>query len=251
MIDRYAGVLLLELERRGVARFGELMEAIKNPRTLSKKLKELGSLGMIESRDKIYTLSEKGKRAVGLVKSWFELVGAPETKITNLERIPHRAFADVLGRYCQILLEHFKDRLLGLLVFGSVARGDWTPNSDIDLLVVVRGWEKPTWERTRELGELISKLRQTQEYKKAVEQGLVPIVQHYPLDDVEAKGSHRIYIDACMEGIILYERDGFLTRVLGDFRKRMADLGAYKVCLPKGGYYWVLWKGKAGEVFEL
>jgi len=250
MMDKYASTILIELEREGTARFSELMKAIKNPRTLSKKLKELNSLGMVESKDGVYSLSGKGKQAAGFVKSWLELIEAPKAEIVNLDRIPHRAFADVLERYCKILLDRFKNRLLGVLVFGSVARGDWTKDSDIDLLVVVDGWEKPTWERTGELMGLMDGLRQTREFKKAVGQGFIPIIQHYPLSGLEAERSHRIYIDACVDGIVLYERDGFLTRVLGNFRRRMAKLGAHKVYLPKG-YYWVLWKGRAGEVFEL
>jgi len=33
--------------------------------------------------------------------------------------------------------EHFKDRLRGLRLYGSAARGDWSPESDIDILVLL------------------------------------------------------------------------------------------------------------------
>lgn len=250
MIEKHASCLLIELERRGRARFGELLEVLGNPRTLSRKLKELGTSGLLGSEDKTYFLSEKGRKVAELCQTLLELIEAPEAEPMNLDRIPHRPFADVLGRYCKILLNHFNNRLLGILVFGSVARGDWTPHSDIDLLVVVEGWRGPTWERTRELATLIEELRKTREYKEAVRWGFIPIIQHYPLDREEAERSQRIYIDACVDGIVLYERDGFLTKVLGEFRRRMAKLGANRVYLPKG-YYWVLWRGKAGEVFEI
>jgi len=246
MIGRYAGVLLIELERRGAARFGELMEFLKNPRTLSKTLKELSSLGMVESRNKIYSLSEKGRRAAGLAKSWLELIEVPEAEITNLDRIPHRAFADVLRCYCKILLEHFKNRLLGVLVFGSVARGDWTRDSDIDLLVVVDGWKKPTWERSEELLKLRNKLRHTGEFSRAMGAGHVPIIQHYPLDKDEAVVFHRMYLDASMDGIILFEKDRFLTKVLGGVRKKLIEEGARRVATPSGEFYWVLAPSVAG-----
>lgn len=246
MIDSYLSILLTELERRGAARFGELTEVLPNPRTLSRKLKELSSLGMVESRDKIYVLSEKGRRAAELAKSWLELTAAPEAEIVNLDRIPHRAFADVLMRYCKILLDHFKDRLLGLLVFGSVARGDWTHDSDIDLLIVVEGWKKPTWERSEELLMLRNKLRGTREFSRAMGAGHMPIIQHYPLDKDEALVFHRLYLDASIDGIIIFEKDKFLTKVLGGVRKKLADEGARRVVAPSGEFYWVLAPGVAG-----
>lgn len=246
MVDPYLGLLLTELERMGAARFSELTEVLPNPRTLSKKLKELSSLGMVESRNKIYVLSEKGRRAAELAKSWLELTTAPEAEIVNLDRIPHRAFADVLNRYCKILLGHFKDRLLGLLVFGSVARGDWTHDSDIDLLIVVEGWKKPTWERSEELLMLRNRLRATREFSRAMEAGHVPIIQHYPLDKDEALVFHRLYLDASIDGIIIFEKDKFLTRVLDGVRKKLADEGARRVVAPSGEFYWVLAPGVAG-----
>lgn len=250
MIDRYACSIILELERRKTARFGDLLGTVRNPRTLSRKLKGLASIGLVESDGGVYSLSPRGRRAAELAEGWFELLDGARIEVRNLDRIPHRAFAEVLGSYCRILASRYRGRLLGVLVFGSVARGDWTEDSDIDLLVVVEGWNKPTWERSRELAKAVEELRRMPEYRDAVERGFIPIIQHYPIDAEEARRTHRIYIDACMDGIVLYERDRFLTGLLSAFRQRMVDMKARRVCLPKG-YYWVLWSGRAGEVFEL
>ena len=251
MIDKYVGALLVELGRKGTARFGELLEILKNPRTLSRKLKELGSLGLVESKDKTYSLSEKGKRAAELARTWFELLEAPKAEIVNVDRVPHPTFGEVLKHYCELLLDHFRERLLGVLVFGSIVRGNWTRDSDIDLLVVVRDWNVPSWDRTRELIELGKGLRKSEEYKSSVVRGFVPIIQEYPLDEKEARIPQRIYIDACVDGVILFERERFLTAVLDGFRKRLKELGARKVVLPDGKYYWILHECKAGEVFAL
>lgn len=37
----------------------------------------------------------------------------------------------------QILMQHYKNRLKGLILYGSAARQELAPNSDIDLLVVL------------------------------------------------------------------------------------------------------------------
>jgi predicted nucleotidyltransferase len=49
-----------------------------------------------------------------------------------------------VGRYCALLRERLGDRLIGIRLFGSAARGEMWPahspmHSDIDLLVVTRG----------------------------------------------------------------------------------------------------------------
>ncbi|MFO8012796.1 MAG: nucleotidyltransferase domain-containing protein [Phycisphaerae bacterium] len=46
---------------------------------------------------------------------------------------------ETIRRCRERLSEHYGDRLRKVLVFGSVARGDAQPDSDIDLLVVLDG----------------------------------------------------------------------------------------------------------------
>ena len=38
----------------------------------------------------------------------------------------------------EVLLSHYGDRLAGVLLFGSSARGDGSPESDLDLLVLLQ-----------------------------------------------------------------------------------------------------------------
>jgi predicted nucleotidyltransferase len=248
LIDEYT-IRILKKLREGKTRFGELRQIVHNPKTLSKRLKMLVSGGLVVSENRLYSLSEKGERAESLLES-FESLFHPSISLKNLERLPC-IYADFLSRYCKILYEHFSQRLVGVLVFGSVARGSWDRNSDIDLLVVVEGWNKPIWERTKELVNLRRKMRETLEFQRLVERNLPTSIQHYPLSKSEALEPHRIYVDACMEGIILYEKEGFLSKVLGEFREKLSKLGAMRITTASGKTYWHLKQVKAGEVFEL
>ena len=179
------------------------------------------------------------------------MMSAPQV-IKNLDKIHHPVFADVIRKYCEILLQHFGERLMGVLLYGSIARGDWDRDSDIDVLVVVRGWEeKHGWDRTVELVALENRLAETEEYKRAVERGYWPVFSEYPLGAEEARRSQRVYIDACVDGIILFERERFLSRIMGQFREKLKRLGARRVYLRNGRYYWILWRGRAGGIFEL
>ena len=252
MLDRYVLRILSELERAKVARFKGLLSTVDNPRTLSKKLGMLMSMGLIEVDGGFYKLSVKGEVVVELLKRLNNILGLSTFSVMNIERIPHRVYANLLKRYCEMLYEHYQDRLVGILLFGSVARGDWDKSSDIDLLLVVEGWDgKFVWERVRELLGLKRKLEKTEEHEAASKEGYTPIIQHYPLSKTEALGAHRTYIDACIDGIVLYERNGFLTTVLRSMRDKLASQGARRISVPGKSYYWILKDIKAGEVFEI
>jgi len=249
MIDNYANEILCALRYKSRARFGELLVEIRNPRTLSQKLRMLQSLGLIEVESKLYRLSEKGRKVQSLLE---KLNQALEMQMdTHVDRVPHQVYAPLLKRYCEILCEYFKERIVGILLFGSIARGDWNRASDIDLLIVVRDWKKPVWERGRELLILRNQLRQTEEYRKVMAEGYTPIIQHYPLDMAEAQRTHRVYIDASIDGLILYEKDHFLTNLLKNLQGRLMEKGARRVVNPNRVFYWVLKDVKAGEVFEI
>jgi uncharacterized protein len=49
----------------------------------------------------------------------------------------------ILTHLKQTLTEHYSDRLLHLTLFGSQARGDAEPDSDIDVLVVLKSPVNP------------------------------------------------------------------------------------------------------------
>ncbi|MEW8960065.1 nucleotidyltransferase domain-containing protein [Neomoorella humiferrea] len=48
--------------------------------------------------------------------------------------------------FCELLKQQLGEKLLATRLFGSVARGTATPESDIDILVVVENEDKPTRE---------------------------------------------------------------------------------------------------------
>jgi predicted nucleotidyltransferase len=39
--------------------------------------------------------------------------------------------------FAKILVKHFKDDIISVVLFGSVGRGDARPDSDIDMIVVI------------------------------------------------------------------------------------------------------------------
>jgi DNA-binding HxlR family transcriptional regulator len=238
VIDEYSSKLLLLLAQKGSARFSDLKDAIENPRTLKRKLDMLSLLDLVEKRKKEYTITDKGRDVSRKIDDLLSTLGKSDQS-GEIDRLPY-AFAPILKRYRDIIIDHFGKRLAGILLFGSVARGNWGKNSDIDLLIVVDSWEKPSWERSREMQKLRAKLRGSEEYRTLISRGYIPAIQHYLLDTNEAKRTNRIYIDACIESVILYEREKFLSEVLQRVRDRLEQLGARRIYRPGKGHHWVL-----------
>ena len=63
----------------------------------------------------------------------------------------------ILARLKQELKKHYGDRLKQLIMFGSQARGDAHPDSDIDVLVVLKG-EVNAGEEIEKTGPIIARL---------------------------------------------------------------------------------------------
>ncbi|MCD6248165.1 MAG: nucleotidyltransferase domain-containing protein, partial [Hadesarchaea archaeon] len=150
----------------------------------------------------------------------------------------HPLYRRLLRRYFDLLHERLGERLESIVLFGSVARGDWDKTSDIDLLVVAEGFEDPM----RALDELIEvelELKCTPEYRAALGDGFYPNFQFYPLSPKELSTPSRILLDPVCEGIVMYDRGAF-KQVAEKLRKRLIETSSYRVRFADGRWYWVL-----------
>jgi predicted nucleotidyltransferase len=68
----------------------------------------------------------------------------------------HQQLAEILATVKQKLKQVYQDNLTHLILFGSQARGEATPDSDIDILVVLR--KRNQIDRHQEIIDLISDL---------------------------------------------------------------------------------------------
>jgi len=252
MFDVSSFKILRSTQERGAARFSDLKGIVKNPRTLSIKLRKLRDLGLIEWSNGMYKLTEKGFKVSKTLEELDRNLHSPTLKVKSVERIPHGYFAPVVKKYCEALGRLLGDRLVSVMLFGSVARGEWDENSDIDVIVVVEGWgDLPVWRRVEELRRAKEELEESFEYQEALKAGYWPIIQNYPLSVEEARRFNRIYLDAVIDGIILYDKDDFLARILQSLREKLEEMGSVRVTLPNRKFYWILKNVKAGEVIKL
>lgn len=71
----------------------------------------------------------------------------------RLERLPHLSEAEraAVGEFCRRVLAALPDAVQDIVLYGSKARGDAHPESDVDLLVVLRRDDRAARELVREI----------------------------------------------------------------------------------------------------
>jgi len=140
------------------------------------------------------------------------------------------------------------DELVAIALFGSVARGQARPDSDLDLYVVTR---RPSLGDPR-LRPMWGRIDASPEYQSLAIAGYRPMVSPvaHTVDDL--RRHPWILLDITHHGIILHDPDSVLEQELNAVQRRMAELGSKRVELPDGSWYWDLkpdWR--PGEVIEL
>jgi len=149
----------------------------------------------------------------------------------------------------EALLKVWSKRLVSLVVFGSVARGEARRDSDVDLLIVGRDLPRPRFKR----------LELFEEAERLIE----PIVEElwsrgYCVDfspiilTVEEARRHRpIYLDMVIDAVIVYDEGWFFKSILDDLASKLKALGAERKRIGRS-WYWVLKRDyKPGEVIEI
>ncbi len=124
---------------------------------------------------------------------------------------------------CERIVQEFAPE--GIILFGSVARGEATQKSDVDLLVVLP--------KTQQISRALYQ-RWDQVFAKT-EDIYSPQFVHLPHSN-EVIGS--IWLETALEGEILYEKQRVLRDVLVNIRAQIAE-GRYWRKLSHGHSYWV------------
>ncbi len=122
--------------------------------------------------------------------------------------------------------------VLGIMLFGSVAKGTWTEYSDIDLFVVVDGNPLDYFHKTNQIDKKLDSAQ-----RKLFSRGLSLYVSPLILDRHRLSEFRMIYLELLMDGVILYEKD----TILSDFINGLKNSISYvKNDASQDGY--VVWK---------
>jgi len=137
------------------------------------------------------------------------------------------------------LKEKYRDRLVSTVLYGSWARGEQKPTSDVDLLVILEGPFRFVQAR-REIYLLVnSPVAQVQ---------ISPLV----LESSQAMRLQPIHFELYADGKILYDKGNFMKNILQRVGEIIRNLGSERYRTRDGCYGWVLKKQMSpGEVIEV
>jgi predicted nucleotidyltransferase len=155
----------------------------------------------------------------------------------------------IAERYAEIAREILGDNLTSVLLFGSVARGEAHPQSDIDLLVVCRRLPHGAFRRRDLLEPIRERIREHLEplWRQGQYTDVVEVIK----SEEEARHTRLLYLDMTEDAILLYDREGFFEAILAGLRRRMAKLGSVRRRLGKVRYWDLKPDFKPGERIEL
>ena len=155
-------------------------------------------------------------------------------KINRLELKQERYLSPVYN--CFLQLDDML-RLTSFAVYGSVARGTASANSDVDFIVVSQDFAGSLAERIDSLTKVRFNLQDDLSLLRR--HGANTSLSFYPLREEEVERLPIILLDVMEEAKIVYDNEGFLKGNLTRLRLKLAELGAKRVPLRKG-WYWDL-----------
>jgi len=159
-------------------------------------------------------------------------------------------FRELEERLLTEIKSFYGERLVSVIVYGSVARETQTFDSDLDLLIIAEGLPQGRMKRIREFDPIEDKL---EPFLKSLRQneGINTYISTVIKSPEEAEKGSPLFLDMVEDAKILFDKGGFFAGVLERLRKRLRELGAKRIW--KGNvWYWDLKPDyKPGDIIEL
>lgn len=169
--------------------------------------------------------------------------------MSSLQQL-NEAAEQVIRAFLAQLHQRLGHRLVSVVLFGSAARGELGPTSDIDLLVIAEQLPKGAFRRSEPI-------QQAREAIGPVCDALFERLGWYPYISVilktpqEAERGSRLFLDMVEDAKVLYDRGGFFQQRLNCLQAKLKRLGARRIVI-NGTWYWDLKPDyRWGDVIEL
>ena len=133
--------------------------------------------------------------------------------------------------FLEELIEKWKDKICGIILFGSVVRKEETEKSDVDLLLIVNEEVSLDRQLYREWDSFYEKYRSLPTPLREISPQFVKL----PKDPLEVGG---LWYDIALEGACLWQSNRIIFDVLQKIRGAMAE-GHIKRCFSHGHPYWI------------
>ncbi|MGQ9782340.1 MAG: nucleotidyltransferase domain-containing protein [Nitrososphaeria archaeon] len=144
-----------------------------------------------------------------------------------------------INEYVHEIRKELGQSLLSVCLFGSLARGDFTEESDIDLLVVAEGLPEDVGKRHSLFTRIRMRVLSSETAHNLREKGYSITFSEVFLTPDEVRRHPPILLDIVEDGIMLYDKDGFLATIINKMKERLKELGARRIKVGRG-WYWLL-----------
>lgn len=156
--------------------------------------------------------------------------------LENLGKIKDSEYQELIEQYIGKIQDVFGEKVIGVLLFGSVARGVAKPlssaESDVDLILVVEGLPR-LQERIIMVSKLVARLNLS---------SIIQAIYMTPDEfETHVKSKSGWIIDAIVDGIVLYDPKNFLQRSKEKLLNELKEKG-----VERTPYGWA-WPIRAGE----
>ncbi|MEJ5293574.1 MAG: nucleotidyltransferase domain-containing protein [Candidatus Methanosuratincola sp.] len=152
----------------------------------------------------------------------------------SVETVNSRLFT-LATDYSKELLSCLGDELVSVVLFGSVARGEASASSDVDLFIVIRDLPKGRFVRKERLRAADQKIAPALEalWEEGIDTSFCRILK----TPEEAERIVPIYLDLVEDAVFLVDKGDFLRTVLSNLRRRLQEIGARRLTLGKIRYW--------------
>lgn len=147
---------------------------------------------------------------------------------------------DLLESLKDFVFNYYGEKTSAIVIFGSVARGDYSSLSDIDLLAMLREVEGSQGRRLDEFFEVSKRFEGSKIYQEAREKRLPHHVQPVILSIDELREHPPLLLDLTTDALVLFDKDRIFQEEIEQVKRRLKELGARKVLLGRNRWYWIL-----------
>jgi len=131
------------------------------------------------------------------------------------------------------------DDLIGVVLYGSHARGEAREDSDVDLLVIARDLPERRYDRSVRLQSVFQGIKDAPDFSVL---GKTPeeFESYFP----------SLYLDIGLDGVVLHDRGGYVAGKLKRIREIIAHTGLVRLRLDRNNMFWN-WDRKVTRPWEI
>jgi len=159
------------------------------------------------------------------------------TKKISTEHVHQALLQDLVERLCREL----DSSVISVVLFGSAARGTAGEYSDVDVLIIYDD-ERISRRAFRDKFLAIRKnlMFELMEASGCTDIFSLPFLSSLLMSCTEADDVPYVLLDIVTDGIVLFDSKGFFARTKKRILRRLRQLGAHRVFLEDGSWYWNL-----------